>query len=184
MPTAESEQKATRKSKIWYKACKSKWKYWLLHLGPSGREFEFPISDQKTSEINDFRGLFFIYCDAGFEPLTMRYQNSFLRFISFLYFNNKAIQRHAVWSLRTRKYGRVFGLSQWYGVFEVINHRHGSWVISPMWVVFYLLFLVLFSLAWGWDSDCVLCLFSSASSAFISAMSTFNFSSHSSRVWA
>ena len=36
-----------------------------IGLGPSGREFESPISDHSPSEIIDFRGafLFFVYCD-------------------------------------------------------------------------------------------------------------------------
>ena len=62
VPTAESEQKATRKSKIWYKAYKSKWKYWFLHLGSRDRAFESPHSDQNPLKSADFRGFLLIPC--------------------------------------------------------------------------------------------------------------------------
>lgn len=35
-----------------------------IGLGPSGREFESPISDQSPLKSVDFRGFFFAYCDA------------------------------------------------------------------------------------------------------------------------
>ena len=40
-----------------------------IGLGPGDRAFEPHYSDQKPSEINDFRGLFlfFVYCGAGGE---------------------------------------------------------------------------------------------------------------------
>ena len=40
-----------------------------IGLGARCREFESPISDQKPSEIVDFRGLFlfFVYCGADVE---------------------------------------------------------------------------------------------------------------------
>ncbi len=48
-------------------------------LGPSGREFESPISGQKPSEINDFRGLFFVtYCGAVFEVTVLQLPDSLL----------------------------------------------------------------------------------------------------------
>ena len=41
-----------------------------IGLGPGDRAFEPHYSDQKPSEISDFRGLFLIldYCGAGGEP--------------------------------------------------------------------------------------------------------------------
>lgn len=43
-----------------------------IGLGPGDRAFEPHYSDQKPSEIVDFRGLFlfFVYCGAGFEGFT------------------------------------------------------------------------------------------------------------------
>ena len=40
-----------------------------IGLGPSGREFESPISDQNPLKSVDFRGffLFIVYCGAEFE---------------------------------------------------------------------------------------------------------------------
>ena len=42
-------------------------------LGPGDRAFEPHYSDQKPSEIIDFRGLFlfFVYCGAGGEPVIL-----------------------------------------------------------------------------------------------------------------
>ena len=39
-------------------------KVFLISLGARYREFESPISDQKPSEINDFRGIFLFFVAA------------------------------------------------------------------------------------------------------------------------